>query len=130
MIRALLTIAVDGMSVDPLGVKEAVSMALEPLGGVRVLQVDVHEPEQLGLERVIPAQPARPAGQAPSTDGRKAPQKAKWQGMACCLSCGYYRQSGGRNEMGRLYWGVCGRSGRPVYDLKERCAAWKGRNGS
>lgn len=59
MSRVVATIAVDDMGVDPLGVKEALVMAVEPLGGVQVLWVDIQEPEQLGLNGVAPPPPAR-----------------------------------------------------------------------
>lgn len=39
MPRILITLALEGDDFDPLGAKEAAVMALEPLGGVRVLQV-------------------------------------------------------------------------------------------
>ena len=50
MSSVVLTIAVDDLAAGPLGAKEAAVMALEPLGGVRVLRVEVREPEQLGFE--------------------------------------------------------------------------------
>lgn len=53
MSRAVMTIAIDDLAVDLLGVKEALAMALEPLGAARVLNVEVHGPEQLGLDERI-----------------------------------------------------------------------------
>ena len=61
MSRVVAAIAVDDMGVDSLGVKEALSMAVEPLGRVQVLWVEIQEPEQLGLEGVAPPPPAHPA---------------------------------------------------------------------
>ena len=49
MSRILLAIAIDDAATGPQGVKEAVAMALEPLGSVQVLRVKVQEPEQLGF---------------------------------------------------------------------------------
>lgn len=50
MSTMIVTLAIDGAAVDPLGIKEAVSMDMEKYGGcVRVLRVDVREPEQLSL---------------------------------------------------------------------------------
>lgn len=50
MSTMIVTLAIDGAVVDPLGIKEAVSMDMEKYGGcVRVLRVDVREPEQLPL---------------------------------------------------------------------------------
>lgn len=46
-----LRVAIEDARVGPQGVKEAVAMCLEPLGGVRVLEVKVREPEQIELER-------------------------------------------------------------------------------
>lgn len=51
MSRIVVTLAVEDAAVGPLGVKEAVAMALEPLGGVRVLAVECREPEQI---RMVP----------------------------------------------------------------------------
>lgn len=42
-------IVIKDAAVEPLGVKEAMAMALEHLGGVRVLSVELREPEQLGF---------------------------------------------------------------------------------
>lgn len=52
MSRAILTIAVDDCNVEPLGVKEAVAMRLEPIGGrVRVLRVDYQGEEQISMTK-------------------------------------------------------------------------------
>lgn len=50
MSYTVITVAIDDMTVDPLGVKEAAVMAPEPLGRAFVLQMETHEPEQLGKE--------------------------------------------------------------------------------
>lgn len=51
MSRLLLTIAVEGATAGKaIGIKEAIAMDLEKYGDVRVLQVEVREPEQLRLE--------------------------------------------------------------------------------
>ena len=49
MSRILLAVAIDDFAAGPQGVKEAVAMALEPLGSVQVLRIKVQEPEQLGF---------------------------------------------------------------------------------
>lgn len=49
MSRVLATIAIEDAAVEPLGVKEALVMAVEHLGGVQVLSVEIQEPEQIKL---------------------------------------------------------------------------------
>lgn len=44
-----VTLAVEGVMADPLGIKEAIAMDLEKYGDVRVLRVDVREPEQIKM---------------------------------------------------------------------------------
>lgn len=46
----LATVAIDDLAVEPLGVKEAVVMAVEYLGFVRVLRVEVREDEQMRMK--------------------------------------------------------------------------------
>lgn len=58
MSYVVATIAVDAMGVEPLGVKEALVMAVETLGRAQVLHVDVQEPEQLGIGGAAPPRPA------------------------------------------------------------------------
>lgn len=129
MSRVLATIAIEDAAVEPLGVKEALVMAVEHLGGVQVLSVEVQEPEQLGMAggtfappkprpKSSPPKPA-PSGQAPARSSRR-PQTA----MECCFTCARYRSGQSRDADGNPYWGVCGRTGQPVYDLKNRCPAW------
>lgn len=123
-------IAIEDARVEPLGVKEAIAMALEHLGGVRVLEVQLQEPEQLGMTggafaplkprpKPKPAPPA-PSGQATARSSRR-PQTA----MECCFSCACYRSDRHQDAAGTPYWGICGRTGEPVYDLKKRCAGWR-----
>lgn len=47
MPRLVLTIAIEDAAVGPQGAKEAAAMALEGLGGVRVLQVQIQGDEQM-----------------------------------------------------------------------------------
>lgn len=48
MSRLILTIAVDNAAVgNIIGIKEAIAMDLEKYGDVRVLRVEVQEPEQM-----------------------------------------------------------------------------------
>ena len=50
MSRLVLTLAVDyANSGKAIGIKEAIAMDLEKYGDVRVLRVEVREPEQLGM---------------------------------------------------------------------------------
>lgn len=126
-------IVIKDAGVEPLGVKEALTMALEHLGGVRVLEVQLQGPEQLGMggafapsrPRPKPPSPAPksppppPSGQAPAHSSRR-PQTA----MVCCYNCACYRSDRHQDASGNWYWGVCGRTGKPVYDLKDRCGAW------
>lgn len=51
MSRVLTTIAIDDFGVGPLGVKEALVMAVEHLGGVQGLSVEIQEAEQIKLGR-------------------------------------------------------------------------------
>lgn len=125
MSRLLLAVAIEDAAVGPLGAKEAVAMALEPLGGVQVLRVKAEEDEQLQMAggtfdppRPKPATPAR-RGQAPAGGSSQPPAP-----MKNCFSCGCYRSGRGRDYSGISYWGTCGRTGEPVYDLKIRCAGW------
>lgn len=47
----VLTIAVEGAAAGKaIGVKEAIAMDLEKYGDVRVLRVEVREPEQMSME--------------------------------------------------------------------------------
>ncbi|MBD5098158.1 MAG: hypothetical protein HDT35_01140 [Clostridiales bacterium] len=120
-------IAIEDARVDPLGVKETIAMALEHLGGVRVLEVQLQEPEQTRMADGAFAQPKprpkpsppTPGGQAPARGSRR-PQTA----MECCFSCACYRSDRNQDAGGNWYWGVCGRTGKPVYDLKDRCGTW------
>lgn len=51
MSRLVLTLAVDNAAPGKaIGIKEAVAMDLEKYGDVRVLRVEVREPEQMSLE--------------------------------------------------------------------------------
>ncbi len=51
MSRLLLTIAVEGAAAGKaIGVKEAIAMDLEKYGDVKVLRVEVREPEQMRMK--------------------------------------------------------------------------------
>ena len=53
MSQLVLTLAVDYATAGKaIGIKEAIAMDLEKYGDVRVIQVDVREPEQLNLDLV------------------------------------------------------------------------------
>lgn len=50
MSRLVLTLAVDyARPGQAIGIKESIAMDLEKYGDVKVLRVDVREPEQLGM---------------------------------------------------------------------------------
>ena len=49
MSRIVVTLEIDDAAVGPQGAKEAVAMALEPLGAVRVLTVEARGPEQIHM---------------------------------------------------------------------------------
>lgn len=129
----LMSISVKDADIDPLGVKETIAMALEHLGMVRVLRVEVQEPEQLGLNGMAPARPAAspmppPGGQAPAAGasaqpGRRASRPIGW---AACENCVNYQKEYSRDERGTPYWGRCRETGRLVYELKGQCRAWEG----
>ncbi len=51
MSRLVLTLAIENtIPGKAIGIKEAIAMDLEKYGDVKVLRVDVQEPEQLGME--------------------------------------------------------------------------------
>lgn len=135
----LATIAIEDAVVDPLGAKEAVVMAVEHLGSnVRVLWVNVQEPEQMALggvaseQRTVPAaSPRRPApvpsgGQARAANPRpesRRPRPGKGN-MICCKNCEFFRYEPGLDEAGKFRWGICGRTGSAVRELREECGSW------
>ena len=106
----LVTVAIEDAALDPMGAKEAVAMALEPLGGVQVLQVDIQEPEQMSL-----------AGTVPGTRGSDASGSC---GMDYCVRCAHYQKQRGQDESGRAYWGVCKLTDNPVYRMSGHCKDW------
>lgn len=135
----LATFAIEDAAVDPLGAKEALVMAVEHLGNVRVLRVDVQEPEQIALggvaseQRAAPAaSPRRPApvpsagGQARAANPRpesRRPRPGRGN-MICCKNCEFFRYEPGLDEAGKFRWGICRRTGRAVRELKEECGSW------
>ena len=50
MSLVVATVRIEDFGAGTLGVKEALAMRLEPLGGVRVLTVEVREEEQVSME--------------------------------------------------------------------------------
>lgn len=137
MSDALITIAIKDMTVEPLGVKEAAVMALEHLGGVQVLQVEVREPEQMKLggaateRRTSPCHtpparqdPDKPASAHPAP-GR--PKRSVPTDMFCCLTCASFQKEHGQDAAGSFYWGKCGQSQKLVYSLRDQCEGWERR---
>lgn len=134
----LITLAVESAAADALGAKEAIVMAVEPLGGVQVLSVEARWDEQLELDGVPqgsrnrpPASvdcgpPAAPGGRA-AANGPSAAQRRRSPcrtGMACCMTCDFYRQEPGKDERGKVRWGTCGQTGGSVYRLIDRCGSY------
>ena len=137
----LLTVAVEGAAPGKaIGVKEAISMDLvEKYGDVRVLRVEILEEEQMALGGVVPKPKAGPVtpprrtvpvpsgGQAQAANTRpesRGPRRSVPGNMPCCLNCQSYQEESGMDESGKFRWGVCGRTGLAVRELKDRCGAW------
>lgn len=54
MCQLVLTLTVDNAAPgQAIGIKESIAMDLEKYGDVRVVQVDVREPEQLSMEPAL-----------------------------------------------------------------------------
>lgn len=61
MSRLVLTLTVDNATPGKaIGIKESIAMDLEKYGDVRVLQVDVWEPEQLSMGFALNSQEGTP----------------------------------------------------------------------
>lgn len=130
MSRLLLTLAVDNApDGKAIGVKEAIAMDLEKYGDVKVLRVELQEPEQMSFGGVAPSRPPRTASEPPAQpQAAQAPARPRRSGscsLASCYTCDHYRPGQGKDERGTLYWGRCGNSGRPVYRLIDQCDAWR-----
>ena len=136
MSRALITLAVEDAAEDPMGAKETVAMALEHLGGVRVLRVEVQTPEQQRIDGVIPSRRTAPppaienrgGGQARSCAAKDLTQCTSTRIMACC-NCALYRQDPGWDGGKIAFYGRCLKNGRAVYRLFDLCRAWEGQIG-
>lgn len=130
MSRLLLTLAVDNApDGKAIGVKEAIAMDLEKYGDVKVLRVELQEPEQMSFGGVAPSRPPRTASEPPAQpQAAQAPARPRRSGscsLASCYTCDHYRPGQGKDERGTLYWGRCANSGRPVYRLIDQCDAWR-----
>lgn len=126
MTRVVMTF--DLPDVDAVeGVKELASMALEHLGGVRVVDVQVFGARQMGLAGAAPPKAAaarsvkRPdaVGQAPVQPRPRADVT-----IDCCLSCAHFQMAQNRDGSGRVKWGVCKVTGRDLDEVNKRCGAW------
>lgn len=124
-----MTFAVESAEVDPLGAKEAAAMAVESLGGVRVLSVEVLEDEQLELGGMTPVCAAvlhdrcRDGG-GQDQDGRgRQPAHSQPKRLTACANCAHYRQGPGWDNAGQAFYGRCAKSGNPVYKLFDQCGA-------
>ena len=128
-------LGVEDADVGPQGAKEAVAMAVEPLGAVRVLWVEVNEPEQLGLDGTALPRPAHPSGNqarsAPSggqaQTGRRIgrPRPYAPEQIEACFNCAQYRKLPGWDDAKQGFYGRCAATGKPVYTLGGRCGAWR-----
>lgn len=128
MRRTVMTVEMDDPLRDELGLKEAALMALEPLGGrIRVTVVRTVGDEQMSMAGMAPKHSGQPApvGQAPARPKPRVPT-----GLGCCLDCTHFRYEPGRDEAGKLLWGVCRFHGRPLRDANKRCNAWAGAEGA
>lgn len=131
MSQVLLTMAVaNAPTWNIIGIKEAIIMDLEQkYGDVKLLRIEVQEPEQLSFGSIAPSRPARPAYepavQPQAGQASTRPSRPKSQPLASCYTCDHYRPGQGWDERGTLYWGRCGNSGRPVYRLIDQCDAWR-----
>lgn len=129
------TVRIEDFGAWTLGVKEALAMRLEPLGGVRVVDVQTMGGEQMQIPGTDRRQTPPPhPGPAPAPDaGRQARVRARPRAgtaMECCLSCARYKKDPGRNEDGKLHWGICAATGRPLYEVNKRCGGWVREEGS
>ena len=130
MTRTVMTVEMDDPLMEPLGLKEAAVMALEPLGGEKRGRAArrVGE-EQLAMAGAEMERPSRPEpGRKPATSGQ-APARARPRvpsGLGCCLDCAHFREEHWRGGVGTLLWGVCRRDGRWLAEANKRCAAWAG----
>lgn len=140
MSRLVLTLAVDyARPGQAIGIKESIAMDLEKYGDVKVLRVDVREPEQLTMGGVVPEQrtvPAdslhRPASVQSDGQAQAAPSRSESCGarrsmpgnISRCLNCEFYRREPGMDEDGKFRWGICRRTGLAVRELRDQCGAW------
>lgn len=129
MSLTLMTFAVEDAAVDPLGAKEAVAMAVEHLGWVRVLAVEVREDEQLALDGTTPARAVALPGCRGDSGGQDQDSKGRWPAhgpsrrLIVCANCAHYRQDPGWDDAGQAFYGRCAKNGKPVYRLFDQCGA-------
>ena len=126
MRRAVMAVELDDPLADPLGLKEAALMALEPLGGrARVTVVQITGEEQLAMAGTGPSRPARPAPAGAPAQGGQAPARPRLpQEMECCLNCAHYRKGQRGNGGGALSWGACAADGKALDEVNRRCDFW------
>lgn len=131
MSQVLLTMALaNAPTWNIIGIKEAIIMDLEQkYGDVKLLRIELQEPEQMSFGGVAPSRPPRTASEPPAQpqagQAPAHPSRSGSRSMACCHTCAHYRAGQGWDERGTLYWGRCGNSGRPVYRLIDQCDAWR-----
>lgn len=128
MSLTLISLAVENATMDPLGAKEAVAMAVEHLGWVRVLSVEAREDEQLTLDGTTKARAAALSdhhgdGGGQDQNGRGRSAHGPSRRLIACANCAYYRQGPSWDNAGQAFYGRCAKSGEPVYKLSERCGA-------
>ena len=131
----MITLSIANATVSQaIGIKEAIAMDVEKYGDVRVLSVDVKEDEQLTIPSAAPrerAQRSKPAtanqlDMPADKPCQPAPSPRRSETAFCyCKTCANYEEKAGRDDAGKLYWGLCRRHGKPVYDLGKGCRSWK-----
>ena len=103
MSQVLMTMAVANAPIwNIIGIKEAIMMDLEQkYGDVKLLRIEVQEPEQMSLSGVAPSRPTRPASKpaAPPQAG-EAPARRGGNGGGAPGSSGR-RDSGGQVRLQR-----------------------------
>jgi hypothetical protein len=123
------TVRIEDFGAGTLGVKEALAMRLEPLGGVRVVDVQTMGGEQMqipGTDRRQAPPPHPGPAPAPAAGGQSRVRARPRAGtaMECCLSCAHFQMKQGWDADEKLRWGDCVHTGKPLHEINKRCDAW------
>ena len=123
-------IAIDDFGAGPQGAKEALVMAVEHLGGVRVLSMELREAEQMRMDGAAPASPAAPPVRSKGKDGQardgaaSRPKRSAPNRAIGCFNCAHYRKTPGWDGAGQAFYGWCALSDPRVYKLFDLCRGW------